>query len=94
MPIKGGLFLLILVALVIRSSTPIKQGCSPSGYKEYEPLMSFPEAEDTGLLDLYVLYTQKKPRKLHRYEKLWRKCCLVLMLLLIGRIESNPGEFC
>ena len=26
-------------------------------------------------------------------EKLWRKRCLILMLLLITGIESNPGEF-
>ena len=65
MAAKGGLFVLILVALFIRSSTPIKRGCSPCVYKEYEPLMTFTEAEDTGFLGLYVLYTPKKPRKLH-----------------------------
>ena len=94
MPIKGGLSVLILVALFIRSSTPIKRGCSPSGYREYEPLMSFRDPEDTGLLWMYVLYSPKKPRKLERFEKLWRKRCLILMLLLIAGIESNPGEFC
>ena len=52
---KGCIFVLILVSLVIRSSTPIKRGCSPTGYEEYEPLMTFTEAEDTGLLGLYVL---------------------------------------
>ena len=93
MPIKGGLFVLILLALVIRSSTPIKQGCSLTGYEEYEPLMTFAEAEDTGLLGLYVLYSPKKPRKLERCQKLWRKRCLILMLLLIAGVESNPGEF-
>ena len=93
MPIKGGLFVLILVALAMRTSTPIKRGCSPTGYEEYEPLMTFAETEDTGLLGLYVLYSPKKPHKLDRCEKLWRKRCLILMLLLIAEIESNPGEF-
>ena len=93
MPIKGGLFVLILVALAMRTSIPIKRGCFPAGYEEYEPLMTFTKAEDTGLLGLYVLYSPKKPRKLDRCEKLWRKRCLILMLLLIAGIESNPGEF-
>ena len=93
MPIKGCLFVLILVALFIRSSAPIKRGCSPTGYEEYEPLMTFTKAEDTGLLGFYVLYSPNKPHKLDRCEKLWRKCCLILMLLLIAGIESNPGEF-
>ena len=61
---KGCILILILVALVIRLSTPIKRGCSPTGYEE-----------------------------LHRCEKLWSKRCLILMLLLIAGIESNPGEF-
>ena len=66
MPIKGCLFVLILVALFIHSSAPIKQGCSPTGYEEYEPLMMFTEAEDTGLLGFYVLYSPNKPRKLEK----------------------------
>ena len=90
---KGGLFVLILVALAMRTCTPIKRGCSPSGFQHFEPFMSFRDAEDTGLLGLYVLYTPKKPRKLDRCEKLWRRSCLILMLLLIAGIESNPGEF-
>ena len=93
MPIKGGLFILILVGLLIRSCMPIKWSCAPLGYKEYEPLMTYTDAEDTGLLGFYVLYSPKKPHKLERTEKLWRKHCLILMLLLIAGIESNPGEF-
>ena len=88
---KGGLFVLILVALVMRSSTPIKRSCIPSGYREFEPLMSYRDADDTGL-GLYVLYSPKKPHKLERCEKLWRRRCLILMLLLIAGIEQNPGE--
>ena len=64
MPIKGGLFILVLVALVMQTSMPIKRGCSPSDYREYEPLMSFRDPEDTGLLWMYVLYCPKKCRKL------------------------------
>ena len=93
MSIKGGLFVLILVCLFVRTSIPIKRSCAPLGYEEYEPLITFTEAEDTGLLGFYVLYSPNKPRKLHRCEKLWRKRCLILMLLLIAGIESNPGEF-
>ena len=89
MAINGGLFVLILVALLVGSCTPIKWGCSPCDYKEYKPLVSFTEAEDTGLLWMYVLYNPKKPRKLHRYEKLWRKHCLILMFLLIVGIEAT-----
>ena len=93
MPIKGGLFVLILVALVMRTSTPIKRGCVPSGFREFEPLITYRAVEDTGLLGLYVLYSLKKSRKLERCEKLWRTRSLILMLLLIAGIESNPGEF-
>ena len=93
MPIKGGLFVLILVALAIRSSTPIKRGCSPTGYKEYEPFMSFTEAEDTGLLGFYLLYSPPRPKKLSRVEMLLRTRSLIMILLLIGCVESHPGEF-
>ena len=93
MPIKGGLFVLILVCLFVRTSIPIKQSCTPLGYEEYVPFMTYRDAEDTGLLGFYVLYSPNKRRNLHRCEKLWRKRCLILMLLLIAGIESNPGEF-
>ena len=65
----------------------------PSGFREFEPLMTYLNAEDTGFLTLYVLYTPKKPRKLERCEKLWRKQSLILVLLLLAGIEQNPGEF-
>ena len=93
MPIRGGLFVLILVALIMRTSIPIKRSCALLGYEEFEPLMLFTEPEDTGLLWMYALYSSKKPRKLDRCQKLWRKPCLILMFLLIAGIESNPGEF-
>ena len=90
---KGGLLVLILVALAMRTCMPIKRSCALLGYDEFEPFMSFKETEDTGLLSMYALYSLKKPCKLHRCEKLWRKRCLTLMLLFFAGIESNPGEF-
>ena len=93
MPIKGVIFVLVGTFLLVRSSTPIKWSCVPSGFLHFQPLMTFTEAKDTGLLGFYVLYTPKKPRKLERCHKLWRKRSLILMLLLISGIESIPGEF-
>ena len=93
MPIKGVLLLLIVTALILRTSMPIKRGCVPTAFWHFEPLMSYRDAEDTGLLGLYVLYSPKKPRKLDRCEKLWRTRNLILMLLLIAGIEPHPGEF-
>ena len=90
---KGGIFVLVVTALVMRTCTPIKCTCIPSGFRGFEPLMMYLDAEDTGFLTLYVLYTPKKPRKLERCEKLWRKRSLILMLLLLAGIEQNPGEF-
>ena len=90
---KGGLFVLILVALVMRASTPIKQSCSPSGFQHFEPLMTFTEAEDTGLLSFYVLYSPPRPKKLSHVEMLLRTRSLIMILLLIGCVESHPGEF-
>ena len=90
---KGGLLVLILVALFIRSCSPIKRGCSPCGYKEYQSLMTFTEAEHTGLLGFYVLYSPPRPKKLSRVEMLLRTRSLIMILLLIGCVESHPGEF-
>ena len=70
MPIKGVLFVLIGTFLVIHSSTPIKWSCIPSGLKDFQPLMTFIEVKDTGLLEFYALYTPKKPHKLERCQKL------------------------
>ena len=58
---KGPLVVLILTALVMRTCTPIKQSCTPLGFREFEPLMSYLNAEDTGFLTLYVLYTPRNP---------------------------------
>ena len=93
MPIKGGLFVLILVCLFVRTLIPIKRSCALLRQEEYVPFMTYRDAEDTGLLGFYVLYSPNKPHKLECCQKLWQKRCLILMLLLITGIESNPGEF-
>ena len=90
---KGRLLVFIVMALVLRSTTPIKRSCIPSGYKKCEPFMTYLDAEDTRLLGFYLLYSPKKPRKLERCQKLWWKRSLILMLLLLAGIEQNPGEF-
>ena len=93
MAAKGGLFILIITALAMRTCTPIKWSCAPLGFQEFEPLMMYLNAEDTGFLTLYVLYTPKKPRKLERCEKLWCKRSLILMLLLLAGIEQTLVSF-
>ena len=85
---KGRIFVLVVTALVLRSTAPIKRTCIPSGFREFEPLMTYLDAEDTGSL----LCTSYTPRRLERCEKLWRKRSLILMLLLLAGIEQNPGE--
>ena len=85
---KGGLLVLILVVLLVRM-----RGCFPTGYRELELLMSYRDAEDTGLLGFYVMYSPPRPKKLSRCDTLLRTRTLILLLLLIGCIESHPGEF-
>ena len=51
MPIKGALVVLILVALVVRSATPIKRSCTLSGFLDFarrEPIPNIinPPAND------------------------------------------------
>ena len=93
MTIKGGLFVLVLTAVVMCSSTPIEHQCFPSGFLRFQPLMQFKNAEDTGLLWMYVLYTPPRPKKLSRTHILLRTRSLILIILLIGCVESNPGKF-
>ena len=92
MPIKGGLFVIIVTALIVQSSTPIKRSCIPSGFENFEPFMTFLDLEDTGLLGFYVLYSPSRPKKLTRCEMLLRTKSLIMILLLIGCVESHPGE--
>ena len=93
MTIKGGLFVLILAVLVLRSSTPIARQCFPSGFLHFQPFIHFRNPEDTGLLWMYALYTPPRPKKLSRTHLLLRTRSLILVILLIGCVESNPGEF-
>ena len=93
MAVKGALFILVLTALVVRSSTPIERQCFSSGFLRFEPFMSFRDVEDTGLLWMYVLYTPPRPKKLSCTHILLRTRSLILIILLIGCVESYPGEF-
>ena len=77
----------------MRSSTSMKRSCSPTGYREFEPLITLREAEDTGLLGFYVLYSPPRPKKLSHVEMLLRTTSLIMIFLLIGCVESHPGEF-
>ena len=92
MPIKGGLFVIIVIALIVRSLTPIKCSCISSGFENFEPFMTFKDAEDTGLLGFYILYSPLRPKKLSCCEMLLRTRLLIMILLLIGCVESHPGE--
>ena len=85
--------MLILVALVIRSSTPIKRLCNPSGFQHFKPFLTFTEVQDTGLLWMYALHSPPKPKKLTHCEMLLRTRSLIMILLLTGCVESHPGEF-
>ena len=92
MPIKGGLFVIIVTALIIRSVMLIKRSCIPSGFENFEPFMTFRDAEDTGLLGFYILYSPPRPKKLTCCEMLLRTRSIIMILLLIGCVESHPGE--
>ena len=92
MPIKGGLFINIVTALIVQSSTLIKRSCIPSEFENFEPFMMFIDSEDTGLLGFYVLYSPARPKKLTCCEMLLRTRSLIMILLLIGCVESHPGE--
>ena len=92
MPVKSGLFALIITAVVVRSSTPIKRGCYPSGFRHFETFMTFRDAEDTGMLWMYALYSPLRPKKLSRCQMILRTRSLIITLLLIGCVESHPGE--
>ena len=91
MPIKGALVVLILVALVVRSATPIKRSCTLSGFPDFEALMTYLDAEDTGLTWMYMLYSPPRPRKLSLCQTLLKTRSLLLVLLAIGCAETNPG---
>ena len=90
---RGTLLVLIVIALGIRCSSAIFRGTCPTGYHSYEPFTHFKNPEDTGLLWMYALYTPPRPQKLRRTDMLLRTRSLILILLIIGCVESNPGKF-
>ena len=92
MTIKGVLLTVIVVALGLRCSSPTFRSCVPIGYHPCRSFMYYRNPEDTGLLWMYALYSSHKPKKLSRGEMLLRTRSLILILLLIGCVESHPGE--
>ena len=66
--VKGVLFVLIGTFLVVCSLTPINWSCVSSGFKDFQPLMTFRDVEDTGLLWMYNFNNPPRPKKLIRNE--------------------------
>ena len=64
-----------------------------TGFQHFQPFMTFRDAEDTGLLWMYALYSPPRPKKLTRNEKLLNTRLLIVILLIVGGIECHPGEF-
>ena len=64
-----------------------------TGFQHFQPFMTFRDAEDTGLLWMYALYSPPRPKKLTRNEKLLNTRSLTVILLIVGGIECHPGEF-
>ena len=93
MTIKGAVLSLFFVALMVRYVTPIYKACSFTGFHPHQPLLQFKNPEETGLLWIYVLHTPNRFKKVTRAEKLFNTRALIVMLLIIGGIESHPGEF-
>ena len=71
---------------------PIYKACSLTGFHPYEHLIQFKNPEETGLLWIYVLHTPHRSKKLTHAEKLLSTRMLIIMLI-IGGIETHPGEF-
>ena len=90
---KGALLVLVIVALCMKCSSATFRGCAPTGSHPSQPFMRFENPEDTGLLWMYTLYAPPRPKKISRAEMLLKTRSLILILLLIGTVESNPGEF-
>ena len=76
-----------------RVTLSIYRGCAPTGFHPCHPLLQFRNPEDTGLLWMYALYIPHRPKKLTHADKLFGTSALIVMLLIIGGIESHPGEF-
>ena len=89
---KGPILFLIVIALCMRCLSATFRGAFPSGYEPYQPLTDFNNPEDTGLIWMYA-GTPPRPKKLKRTDMLLRTRSLILILLIIGCVESHPGEF-
>ena len=87
------LLVLIIVTLMVRCTLPIYRGCAPTGLHPCQPFVHFRNPMDTGLLWMYALYSPPIPKKLSRVEMLLRTRSLIVILLIIKSVESNPGEF-
>ena len=92
MVFNGGLFVLILSALVVRSSASRKRGCTPSGFKDFQPFITFREAEDTGLLGFYILYSPPRPKKVDTLRDAAKNEIVHNDSLIDCCVESHPGE--
>ena len=94
---KGPVLFLIVIALCMRCLSTTFRGVCPIGYEPYQPLMDFNNPEDTGLIWIYALYTPPRPKKLKHADMLLRTRSftrsLILILLIIGCVESHPGKF-
>ena len=77
MVFNGGLFVVIVTALVVRSSISIKRSCTLNGFKDYHPFMTFRDPEDTGMLWMYALYFPPRPKKLSRCQMILRTKSLI-----------------
>ena len=93
MTIKGALLVKIVVVLGIRCSSPTFRSCAPIGYDPCRSFMYYKNLEDIDLLWMYALYTPPRPNKLSRTDMQLRTRSLILIMLLIGSVESNPSEF-
>ena len=78
---------------MVRCTMPIYKACSPTGFHPYEPLLQFKNPEETGLLWIYVLHSPHRAKKLSRAKKLLSTHTLNIILIIIGGIETHPGEF-
>ena len=65
----------------------------PKWFENFEPFITYLDAEDTGLLGFYVLYSPPRPKKLTHCDMLLRTRSLILILLLIGCLRVTQVSF-
>ena len=93
MSIKGALLVVILVALMDQVVLPIYRGCAPTGFHSCQPFVHFRNPTDMGLLWMYALYSPPISKKLSPAKMLLSTRSLIVILLIIRSVKSNPGEF-